>query len=111
MRGRAMSLWVDVPCGTGVGHSVSLAAYFLLRWCGLPLLVWLVPLLPSSRPSCSLRARLRWVWRPTRDDGASTAYTLGVSAVLAFALVWFARFQAWNPVALPGEIQQSTDHP
>ena len=55
--------------------------------------------------------RLRWVWRPTRDDAATTAYTLGVSAVLAFALVWFARFQVWNPVALPNEVYQSSDHP
>lgn len=109
LRVRAMSLWVDVPCGTGVGHAVSLAAYFLLRWCGVPLLVWAVPLLIVA--PFVLVPKLRWVWRPARDDAATTAYSLGVSAVLAFAFVWFARFQAWNPVSLPDEIHQSTDHP
>ena len=109
LHGKAMSLWVDVPCGTAVGHAISFTAYFFLRWCGLPLLVWLVPLLVVS--AFALVPRLRWVWRPTRDDAATTAYTLGVSAVLAFALVWFARFQVWNPVALPNEVYQSSDHP
>ena len=109
LRGRATSLWEDVPLGAALGHTISLASYVVFSLVDLRAFAWTVS--AAILVAMATNDQVQWVWRTPVRRRAPLHYVWGMTAVLCFGTAWFVRFQNWNPISAEDRHYQLTDAP
>jgi len=89
----------DLSLGSIFGFGVQLPVYLFGLWIGLPLIVWLLPVLVLAVSATTL-GRAVWALPNRRAD---PAMSWGLAAVISYGLVWLGRRSfAYRPLSLPG---------